>query len=119
MNTQLNTTRVDDTVANLQAELKKAEEHRAKIVKSAEHYLGVVEAILKRRHIKIESNQLYFDGGSDYYSQANLHIKFEEPISDRKAASLKKAVVEAGVPCPIGTFNHDVSIELYDETFID
>ena len=119
MNTQLNTTRVDNTVANLQAELKKAEEHRAKIVKSAEHYLGVVEAILKRRHIKIESNQLYFNDMTTKYERGLLNIRFKEVVSDKRAKALEKAVRDAGVPCPICSFTADITVTLYDETFIE
>jgi len=118
MKTQLNTTRLDTKLEELRTKLAEAEEYNSKIVKSAEHYLGVVEAILKRRKIPIKSHIIYYSG-TEEFTRALLHIKFEESISDKRAKALKKALIEAKVPCPISSFTHEVPVTLYNETLID
>jgi len=129
MNTKLDTTRIDNSVEKLKAELAKAEESRAKIVKSGEHFLAIVEPgehflaivepLLKRRHIKIESTQVYFNDVTTEHERGLVHLKFEEPISDKRAKKLESVIRDAGVPCPAGTFKYDITITLYDETFVE
>jgi len=119
MNTKLDTTRIDNSVEKLKAELAKAEESRAKIVKSGEHFLAIVEPLLKRRHIKIESTQVYFNDMTTEHERGLVHLKFEEPISDKRAKKLESVIRDAGVPCPAGTFKYDITITLYDETFVE
>ena len=117
---KINNERLAETVVKKRNELKAAKEYAKKFTNSANKYLELIVPILKKRGIKIESTQIYFNG--EACVRALAHVNFEEVYGDYdsiKVRNLIKDLVEARIPMPCGNPNRGITITLYEETLFE